>query len=266
MRKLFACIFLALLYQCSNNNERNLRDEESVSADSSTVSVSQTEISIESSSEKNQFSEFSVLAENNNLQLTSFDEAIKSLPVFGDESYFKFDHEKKNIWTNRNMEVQIKPIKVPDQFFHNSNDTIVTFGSNYQSKYVPSVIIKRLDSLISVGKRNRTSTFFYFLIDLNNNFYNIFVTKNERVGEKTTHIERKIYAFDKKGLMKSEMDFCDEFYILNSSIISIWWFASDDDCTYQKWIQDKNGYFHNVYEGYQKPDELKDFKTQYHGC
>ena len=262
MKNILQIIIFIAFVSCSNNSENHNKNDDSISLSSKTLST----IAESEENQKNdlQIYQTSVQTKFDNTNFKSFDDAINSLPVFGTETHFKFDFEKTYIETSKHFEGTIKPIEMPDKMFYYSTDTTRSFELNYNSIDIPLKSKKEYyDSLQIIGNQKNISIHFYFIIDLNNNYINIFSSFNELTDNKITNKEWKIYSFDRKGILKSEIGRCSEFYILNNEIISLWWYASDYDCAYETWFQDKKGYYHLKGEEYKMPNSLDIYIQKY---
>lgn len=65
-----------------------------------------------------------------------------------------------------------------------------------------------------------------------------------------------ILTFDKNGNQLSALDRFNEFYLINDTIIGLYWYASNYDPHYETWIK-KNGEFEMIEQSEKEPEQFK---------
>ncbi len=185
----------------------------------------------------------------------NLDELAKELPAFGEGLHVLSSYNddlQLNYETDRN--IQIRPVVFPAHFYDVMTDSVRFADGGFMGGM--SSFSNQRASYPFAGIDEITINA-YFRIDLANGFTNLFCSLNEIRQDKVSSRSYRIYAFDKKGSLISEMGKLDDFYVLENGIWSVWYYASDRTPHYERTIQRKDGLFDEISSSRKKPAILE---------
>lgn len=190
----------------------------------------------------------------------SFEDIIKRLPTVGDNFHIRIKDEMVKAISPKSLS-EFKALKLPDTLIYSLSDTVKYFDLGTLRKVRP--IKYKQEFLDSINSPTDITIYFYFLLDLNNDYFNIFSSINEIKEKKIRYREWTILTFDNNYSLLSKTIRTNNFYVINDTIHSIWWDASDPECLYEKWNVDSEGRFHLFEYEENLPNALKKYSEEF---
>jgi len=225
-------VILIISFICLFNNCKTRTENSETAKDQKIDSIEIENHVIEKPVRRLNTLDYNIKNEIVNSDSKSFKEIIKKLPTVGNNFHIRIGNEKMKTVDSSDLK-DIKAIKLPDSLIYSLSDTIKYLDLGTLRKERP--LQYKQEFLDSINSSTDITIYFYFLLDLNNDYYNIFSSVNEVKGENIRFREWSILTFDKSYSLLSKTIRTDNFYIINDTIHSIWWNASDPECLYEKW-------------------------------
>lgn len=261
MKTFTMILFTAILFGCASEKEdKNNSKKEEKKKETQKEAEKQEEMEPEIKKENafHSYSDF-FLTEPKELNSSKIQDASSEVSKIGSLSYFLKDYDQLILKSSNELKSEkITPIKITQDLLSTCTNKLVSIENNYEGK--SSSFSERIEEKKSKGKELFAKL--YFSIDLNNDFQNYFtavVEKNEKGKE---YEEWEIISFDANGQAVSSLGRIDEFYVWEDQIISLWYYASDQNPTYEIWKQNEKGQFIMTSSSKKEPEQLKSIKAK----